>query len=68
MPLYRLRHRVTGEYQDIEANSAQEACNKFGWLIGDVFVRERTPRVASSTSESGAKGGGWKYVTPLHIG
>lgn len=40
MTLYRLFHRVKKIFQDIEAESAQEACQKVDWLIGDVWVRK----------------------------
>jgi len=39
---YRLYHRVKREFRDVEAESAQEACDKVGWLIGDVWVRVKT--------------------------
>lgn len=42
MKLYRLFHRVLRQFKDVEANSAQEACETVGWLIGDTWVRERT--------------------------
>ena len=61
---YRLFHRVLKEWADVEANSAQEACENVGWLIGDVWVREWTPVVADSASESGHRGGGWRNITP----
>ena len=51
---YRLRHRITHESKDIEAGSAQEACQQVGWLIGETWVRERT---------WGAHAHGWRNVT-----
>lgn len=42
MKLYRLFHRITHEFRDVEAESAQEACDSVGWLIGDTWVREKT--------------------------
>lgn len=63
MKTYRIMHRGTGKFWDGEAGSAQEACEKAGWMIGDCWVRERTPRVADPTTESGSRGGGWKNVT-----
>jgi hypothetical protein len=36
--LYRVRH-CAGEESTIGAESAQEACEKLGWLIGNCHVR-----------------------------
>ncbi len=57
---YRIQNRVTKEWWNGEATSAQEACDKAGWPIGDCWIRERTPVVADPTAESGHRGGGWK--------
>ena len=46
MKKYRLYHRSHKLFKDIEAESAQEACEKAGWLIGDCWVRELTPIVS----------------------
>ena len=54
MKRYRLMNRKTGEFRDIEANSAQEACQQAGWLIGDAWVREQT---------RGKYANGWKNIT-----
>jgi hypothetical protein len=54
MKAYRLFHRVKGEFRDVTAESAQEACDKVGWLIGDVWVRVRT---------QGRYSHGWANVT-----
>ncbi|MBT9132810.1 MAG: hypothetical protein DDT33_01339 [Firmicutes bacterium] len=35
---YRLYHRLLGYSRDVQAASAQEACERLGWLIGDVWV------------------------------
>lgn len=43
MPLYRIMNRVTREWWEGSAASAQEACKEAGWMIGDCWVRERTP-------------------------
>ena len=51
---YRIRNRITGEWFDTHADSAQEACLKASWLIGDCWVREAT--------RTGY--GGWRNVTP----
>jgi len=64
MKTYRLYHRVLREFRDVKAESAVEACNQVGWLIGDTWVRELTSVVADPSSESGHRGGGWKNVTP----
>ena len=54
MRIYRLFHRVLLEFRDVEAESAQEACEKVGWLIGDTWVREQSYGVHAS---------GWRNVT-----
>jgi hypothetical protein len=41
MKLYEVQNRITRERRVVEAKSAQEACKKCGWLIGDCFVKER---------------------------
>lgn len=56
MKLYRLRNRITGEFRDIEAESAQEACDKAGSYIDDTWVRKQT-RGQYST--------GWENVTKM---
>lgn len=38
---YKVKNRITKEVWNVEAKSAQEACQKVGWLIGDCFVEER---------------------------
>ncbi len=37
--IYRLYHRLLRVSRNVRATSAQEACDKLGWLIGDVWVR-----------------------------
>jgi len=54
MKRYRLRHRISGESLVIEAPTAQEACRKAGWLIGQVWVREQS---------FGPHATGWRNVT-----
>ncbi len=54
MKRYRLFHRVLEEFKDVEANSADEACQQAGWLIGDCWVREQT---------WGPHASGWRNVT-----
>lgn len=34
----KVTNKLTGETKEVAANSAQEACEKLGWLIG--FVQE----------------------------
>jgi hypothetical protein len=48
MKIYRIMNRATKEWREIKASSAQEACEKAGWMVGDCWVREYTQR------------GGWK--------
>lgn len=63
MKEYRLFHRELKKFWDGKANSAQEACQKAGWLIKDTWVRERTPVVSDPASESGHRGGGLRDIT-----
>ena len=42
MNRYRIMNRITKEWWEGEASSAQEACQKAGWMIGDCWVRVRT--------------------------
>ena len=37
--IYTIRNRITGEEVTIGADSAQEACQKLGWMIGDCYVQ-----------------------------
>lgn len=39
---YRIMNRITKEWWEGEAESAQEACEKAGWMIGDCWVRKYT--------------------------
>ena len=50
MNRYRIMNRITKEWWNGEASSAQEACQKAGWPIGDCWVRQH--------SDKGS--GGWK--------
>jgi len=36
--------RITGQWWEGEANSAQEACGQAGWIIGDCWVRQYYPK------------------------
>lgn len=67
MKRYRIRNRVTGEWWEGGAGSAQEACKKAGWLIGDCWVREWTPVVSDPVSESGHRGGGWANIPSAEV-
>jgi len=37
---YMISHRATNQTYQASAFSADEACRKLGWLIGDCFVEE----------------------------
>lgn len=37
---YRITNRVTNQTYEASAFSADEACRKLGWLIGDCYVKE----------------------------
>lgn len=37
---YRITNRVTKQTYEASAFSADEACRKLGWLIGDCFARK----------------------------
>jgi len=50
MPRYRIMNRITREWWEEEAPSAQEACKKAGWMVGDCWVRQYSPKGL----------GGWK--------
>ena len=65
MKTYRILHRPSGLWWEGQAPSAQDACLKAGWLIGDCWVRELTPVVTDPTAESGHRGGGWRTVICL---
>jgi DNA-directed RNA polymerase subunit RPC12/RpoP len=41
--LYEVTNRITRERQVVGAHSAQEACKKVGWMIGNCFVGEKIP-------------------------
>jgi hypothetical protein len=43
MKTYYVENRITKQRAIIEASSAQEACQKAGWMIGDCWVREAHP-------------------------
>jgi hypothetical protein len=38
MPRYRIGHRPTGAFRELEAPFAQDACTLAGWKIGDCHV------------------------------
>ena len=62
MKVYKIWNRITKEFWEGEAESAQETCQNAGWLIGDCWIREKTPRVPDPRTDSGFRGGGWKEV------
>ena len=50
MPRYRVMHRINKMWWEGEAPSAQEACQKAGWMVGDCWVRQYSSKDM----------GGWK--------
>jgi len=40
MKKYKVTNRITKETKETEANSAQEACAKLGWMIGYCYIQE----------------------------
>ncbi|MQY60593.1 hypothetical protein GH153_01965 [bacterium] len=50
MPRYRVMHRVSKLWWEGEAPSAQEACQKAGWMVRDCWVRQYSSKGS----------GGWK--------
>ena len=42
MKKYRIMNKITKQWWEGEAESAQEACQAAGWPIGDCWVREWT--------------------------
>ena len=61
MKLYRIYNRIFTKWadEDIEANSALDACSKLGWLIDDCWVREQT----FTRNEYGTAPNGWRNIT-----
>jgi hypothetical protein len=60
MPRYRIHHRPSHGFREIEAPFAQEACNLAGWMFGDCtveLVREgpttypQQPEILTSTQQ-----------------
>ena len=49
MKAYRVTHRATGLSHQVEAPSAQEACECVGWMIGECHVKEE--RLAPEPTE-----------------
>jgi len=63
-------NRITKEWWYGEANSAQEACPTAGWLIGNCWVRVRTPRAGWANLERSnynAQGAKAKRASPLFL-
>lgn len=46
MNTYRLIHRVTGQREIVRAESAQDAAEIVGWMVGDCFIRNLSERSA----------------------
>ena len=68
MAIYCIRHRPSGDWALCIADSAQDACERNGWVIGDCFVR----RVSDATSWAGFRlpdpsGGRWRARSPLDV-
>ena len=40
MASYKVQNRITGETIAVEAESAQEACEQLGWMIGNCYVEK----------------------------
>lgn len=40
MKIYLVVNRITGEQKRVLADSAHEACDKCGWMIGYCYVKE----------------------------
>ena len=43
LKIYEVVNRATGEKHYAATDSAQDACEQAGWLIGDCYVRELIP-------------------------
>lgn len=56
MKQYRIMNRISKEWYECGAESAQEACKQAGWLIGDCWVRAYSPKGS----------GGWKTPEELN--
>lgn len=67
MKTYRLYHRIQQEFREVDADSAQGACEQVGWLIGDVWVREHTETRRDPSSDSGFRYPGWKNITKKEV-
>jgi len=44
LKIYEITHRATGETSFQAASSAEDACKKRGWPIGDCYVNPQKPR------------------------
>ncbi len=49
MKTYALTHRESGKRRIVAADSAQDACKRVGWLIGNIHVKELKDRREEST-------------------
>jgi hypothetical protein len=67
MPTYRIMRRLTRQWWEGDADSPQEACDKAGWMIGNCWVRERTPVRSDPSTDSGYAGGGWRNITKKEV-
>lgn len=51
MRTYRITNRETRKTQDVEADSAAEACRACGWGIGQCYVQEMGTKRAQALKE-----------------
>ena len=59
MPCYMVTNRITKEKHEVEAPSAQAACEKAGWLIGHCHVVKLTSPTAALDAIIGEMGFEW---------
>ena len=52
MGKYHIVNRITKDCWDGEAESAQEACQRAGWLIGNCWVRKYPPKGSEDEEEA----------------
>lgn len=51
MRTYRITNRETRKTHDVEADSAQEACRRCGWGIGQCYVQDLGTKRAQALKE-----------------
>jgi len=69
MKRYRVMNKITNKFGEEEAESAQEACEKLGWSIGDCWVREYSPKGSGGWKKPTDKSGrrSWGYLPTVKI-